>query len=139
MKLKLLAATAALLLTQTTMAAEMTSPFSCPSVDTLKNIGITDVTSDHGEWLGVILNDKLGTTINWSFFVGPFEKSPRNEMLAKANIALLSLELSGAPNEGPVGTWECKYDSKISSKKLQAIAITPPLAIDTAQFARLKR
>ena len=143
MKVKLLTATIALLITQTSLAASRIDPYTCPSVDTIKNIGISNTSKDDdlpsNEWIGVELSNRYGTNDYWTFAIGGFEGKDRSEILAKANAAISTLTFEGGPYlsmRGEDTEWVCEYASKDGSAKF-AVAITPPLKLNTAELTRL--
>ena len=143
MKIKLLTATLALLITQTSLAASGNDPFTCPSVDTIKNIGVSNISKDDdlpsNEWLGVEPGNHYGTNDNWTFVIGGFEGKDRSEILAKANAAIFTLTLEGGPflsRRGVNTEWVCDYASNDGSAKF-AVAITPPLNLNAAELSRL--
>lgn len=139
MKCKLLTTTFALLITQSAMASSMTMPFECPSVDTLKNIAISNIMDDKGpvpEYYGIELSNTYGTKTNWTFIIGGFEGKYRSEILAQANAAISSLTLESGPTESRRNEWTCIYKSNDGSVRYAA-AVTPAQPFDTAGFAKI--
>ena len=145
MKIKLLTSTLALLIAQSSLAASGNDPFTCPSVDTLKSIGVSSISKDDdlpsNEWLGVELSNRYGTNDYWTFAIGGFEGKDRSEILAKANAAISTLTLEGGPflsRRGENTEWVCDYASSDGSAKF-AVAITPPLNLNAAGLSKLMR
>lgn len=149
MKYKLLAAALTLLATQTAVA--MSDPFPCPTVASLKRVGITSLTILNGgptkEWSGIERSNSYDTGVDWTFFItirGLIGK-PRNEILGRANTAISSLVLEGGPwlthdhPDGAEKAYFCKYNS-IDGSSDWSIAITPTFNGNGTQLLKsLKR
>ena len=151
MKYKLLATALTLIATQTAVAA-MADPFPCPTVASLKSVGVSSTTiidaSPGKEWSGIERSNKYDTGIDWSFIIGVsgLKGKTKNEILASTNTAISTLILEGGPYPFPTGehpnlpekAYFCKYMS-VDGASDYAFTITPIWDEKTSLVKLLKR
>lgn len=139
MRFKLLTASLALLITQTTLAATPVEPSTCPSVDAFKNTGVSTVEkNEDGLWVGFEWKNYYGTENEWSFMISNIKASFASEALSKANAVIADLEFWRGPF--PISTdpndpmWVCMYGAQ---GKLAAYAITPAMRPEISKLTKL--
>ncbi|WP_131782689.1 DUF4949 domain-containing protein [Legionella gresilensis] len=115
-----------LLVSQSVFALTSDKPNTCPSLQALASVGVSDAESvdDGNIWLAYRPSNSFETTNKWTLAVAPIEAKSASEAIKKANKSIPSLALL----EGPVeedGMWGCLYAN--SDNSFMAIAVTPPL------------
>ncbi len=134
MKLKLAAATVAIMLSQGAMAQGQ--PQSCPAVAQLQAVGVTIAMQDQqaqGQWFGVTPNNTFGTNNEWTFAAGPVESQSQQGVLEAVNQKLSTL----GEGMGPIASDDQDQQEKMyicfytnQSSDFVGITVTPPFAMD---------
>ncbi|WP_419419488.1 DUF4949 domain-containing protein [Legionella sp. D16C41] len=124
-----------LLVSHSIFALTSDKPTTCPSVEALAAIGVSDAISvtenDAGSWVAYQPSNSFETTNKWTLIVTSIEATNARDAINQANKALPSLNLIAGPEEVK-GGWGCVYASNDYS--LIADAITPPLLGDLKSF-----
>ncbi len=131
MKLKLIAASAALLLSQVVIAAP-DKPAACPDIDALKNVGVSAAVIERDGWVGFELKNNLSTNEEWTFATGVYSGNFKSVALAKANANITDLVLIDGPVEdtgSPGNPWVCYYSS-VNDPEVIAVTVTPAIKLD---------
>lgn len=134
MKIKLLTAALALIMTNAVFAANYPNPGKCPSLKSLKSVGVSNIRQWSDAWTGIERNN-FDTSVKWTFVVGAFPgDTPKNEVLAKANAAISDLVYINGPKKDDSDVWACIY---VNSKGIEdAVAIYPADIIPEQKMAR---
>jgi hypothetical protein len=124
---------------QLTYAAPNPQPTSCPSLDALKNVGVTSTYQDNeGTWFALQWKNNFETANDWTFGVFVEEAKNVSEALAKGNAAISTIKDSIGPinmseqNNQPF--WVCGYTDE--SETPVAFAITPSFFPDLQKFKK---
>lgn len=129
MKFKIFSAILACSLSQTALATSSNLPTTCPSVDAIKNVGVTSVSQKNNRWIALEWKHLFETDYEWTFAVGDFKAKNPSEVLAQANAALSKLKFQSGPfysdEEDPEEKSAiCFYEI---SSRLYGMAISPAL------------
>lgn len=137
MKFKLLAASVALLITQTALANGHINPTSCPTVDAFKNTGVSSVMRDKdGTWVTIEWKNRFGTDAEWTFGVGNITADSQSDALAKGNAAIAGLVYKSGPVQmGSEEMWACIYQD--SNSAAFGITVTPALTPEINKVVKL--
>ncbi len=151
MKYKLLTAALTLIAAQTAFSAVIADPFPCPSVRTLKSVGVSSVMwhplgGPGEEWAGIERNNNYYTGVDWTFIieVSGLKDKPKNEILASTNAAISNLILEGGPypispaDETFPDNYYCEYFTNDGSHTF-AVAITPTVNLDKPLPLKLRK
>lgn len=105
-----------ILSSQTIFAASDQQQTQCPSVNALKQAGISFVERDRDDTWHGCREDKLGTKAMWMVIVGPVKANTDAAALKKANAALAALVFKSESNGPP---WSvCEYEGQFEGKEI---------------------
>ncbi len=101
-------------------------PTSCPTVDNIKEVGLsTNLARDaYGHWFAGRTSQFYGTAHKWTFVIGDISARTKEEALASAYQALVTLAHLSGPFKSTSNKWLCLYTNDF---QLPAGAITPPI------------
>lgn len=128
MKTKLLIGLIIVAVTQTTFANIPTKPNACPTIATIKSVGIQEAIRFRDKWISVIRKNSFGTNVEWGFALeSEFKTNDSNEALKMANDSLTDLNQIGEPSlikENSKEYWLCSYTQYDLNNSEYTIGIT---------------
>jgi hypothetical protein len=111
------------LLSQPVLAVSTNNELVCPSVSSIKSVGVEQALQNRdGRWIAIKNKEKYDTQDCWDFMVGPFTAVSSADALAQANRSLSSLVFKesgvGGGHGGPLIA--CFYEGIFERSKVKA-------------------
>ncbi|WP_131783118.1 DUF4949 domain-containing protein [Legionella gresilensis] len=112
MRLKIISAILSLSLSQLIFASPTEKPNTCPSVSALQAVNVSDVIKADGHWYGFVKSNNYGTNDKWSFVIGEFSATNKNDAKQQILRAVNSLNFVLGPSPFEIQgqeSWVCAY------------------------------
>jgi hypothetical protein len=125
MKLQIITTILFLSLSQFSFAVQPDKPNNCPSVSGLQDVGVSDLVEENGFWYGAVKSNNYDTNDKWTFIIGAFKASDKNDAKQQVLHAINTLTFEAGPiafNIEGQDSWACLYKD---SSGHSASTITP--------------
>lgn len=118
---------------QTSYAAA-SMPEKCPSVSAIQSVGVNIAEQARGTWFAGVLSNSYDTSDAWTFVIGPFSGTDKDDVLSQATNSLQTLTFIQGP-ENMDDSEEQSFCLYTADDQHYAVAVTPALGFSAARHA----
>ncbi|HTM62930.1 MAG TPA: hypothetical protein VL360_00345 [Gammaproteobacteria bacterium] len=136
MKYKMLSSVILFALSQTVFANIQNKPASCPTLSSIKSVGINEAYLLNNMWMFFIKQNNFGTKEQWTFIMeGALPTHDKAQAIAEANARLSGLKFANGPEKTDTSgreSYSCGYLPEGQPDQhgiFFAVAITPPVEL----------